>query len=116
MELKLSEGQYALSDGRLETVQGAEETVQRVLMRLTARRGTFWPDPDYGSRLYALGRVRAAQRAAAARLYVAEALQDEQGVSVVGVTYTPGGDGSAAVTVTLSLDGSGRETAVTVEL
>ncbi len=115
MELKLSEGQYALSDGRLETVQGAEETVQRVLMRLTARRGTFWPDPDYGSRLYALGRVRAAQRAAA-RLYVAEVLQDEQGVSVGGVTYIPGGDGSAAVTVTLSLDGSGRETAVTVEL
>lgn len=44
------------------------------------------------------------------------ALQDEQGVSVGGVTYIPGGDGSAAVTVTLSLDGSGRETAVTVEL
>lgn len=115
MELKLRNGSYVLTAAGLpETVSGAEETLQRVLMRLTARRGAFWPDPDYGSRLYTLSRLKPAQRAAAARQYVAEALSEETDVTVEDVAYVPGTDDSATVAVTLLL--GGRETELTIEV
>ena len=75
MELKLQDGRYVFDrSGALQTVEGREELLQRALMRLAARRGSFLPDPEYGSRLYLLGRLKPAQRAAAAKLYAAEAL------------------------------------------
>ena len=77
MELKLIEGEYAASGGRLETVSGAEETAQRIMMKLCARRGGFAPMPDYGSRLYTLGQTHASGLEAAARQYIAEALRGE---------------------------------------
>ena len=53
MELKLIDGDYAAdASGGLATVSGIEELAQRVLMKLTARRGSFPLMPDYGSRLY----------------------------------------------------------------
>ena len=52
MELRLKDGKYDSIGARLCTVSGAEELAQRVMMKLAARRGSFWPLPDYGSRLY----------------------------------------------------------------
>lgn len=114
MELKLRNGQYCLSEGGLETVQGREEVLQRVLMRLAAHRGTFLPDPDYGSRLYQLGRLKPAQRSAAARLYVEEALEDEPDVYVRSVAYLPGEDGEAAVVVAFAIND--WETEITIRV
>lgn len=110
MELKLRSGAYVLSGAGLpESVGGAEETLQRSLMRLSARRGSFAPAPDYGSRLYTLGTLKPSQRSAAARLFVTEALAGEAGVGVEAVAYTPGEGDTAAVAVTLSLEGRTAE-------
>ena len=115
MELKLRSGAYVLSGAGLpETVRGAEETLQRALMRLSARRGSFAPAPDYGSRLYTLGALKPSQRAAAARLFVTEALAGEPGIGVESVTYAPGAGDTAAVAVELSLGGQAAE--ITLEV
>ena len=78
MELKLENGRYlpARFVG-LERTGGTQELLQRVLMKLKARRGGFFPLPNYGSRLYTLGSVKAAMRETAAKQFVQEALADE---------------------------------------
>ncbi|MGI5935755.1 MAG: hypothetical protein ACOX7I_02970 [Oscillospiraceae bacterium] len=79
MELKLIDGDYAAdASGGLATVSGIEELAQRVLMKLTARRGSFPLMPDYGSRLYTLPSVKPSQRLMAAEQYVLEALEGEE--------------------------------------
>lgn len=87
MELKLSEGRYVVASNGLETVDGYEELAQRIMMKLTAHRGKFWPKPDYGSRLYMLiNGERPSNRENAVRQYVAEALSDEPDVRLKEVS------------------------------
>ena len=115
MELKLENGQYVTSrSGAPETVRGTEELLQRAKMRLAAKRGSFLPDPEYGSRLHQLGALKPSQRAAAAKLYAAEALQPENGLSVGEVDYLPGPDDSAAVRVEVIYNGTAAELIVTI--
>ena len=87
MEIKLSNGEYEASEhGGVITVSGAEELAQRVAMKLSARRGQFWPKPDYGSRLYSLtGSASPADRESTVRQCVAEALADEPGLRLRSV-------------------------------
>lgn len=114
MELELKNGDYIADGvGGLRRVQGREALLQRVLFRLTARRGAFPFWEDLGSRLWALGQVPAPERLAAARQYVAEALSEEP-VTVEDVLLEPGGDGTAAVTVYLRYEGQALP--VTVEI
>ena len=115
MELKLENGQYTTDHaGRVQTVSGTEELLQRARMRLTAKRGSFLPDLTYGSRLYLLGAHRPSQRSSAAKLYVAEALSGETLLSVGTIEYLPRSDGSAAVVVELLCGGSAAELIVNV--
>ncbi len=74
--------------GGLRRAEGREALLERVLYRLTARRGQFPFLEDLGSRLWQLGRVGAAGRQSAAEQYVAEALSAEEGVTVEAVTLT----------------------------
>lgn len=106
MELKLEQGAYVPAGNRLATVSGAEELAQRVLMRLTARRGGFAPLPSYGSRLYLLSRTaKPGQYETAAMQYIAEALEEEPGVTVQEVTVTPGRDGTLRIDAVFSAEG-----------
>jgi len=83
MDIKLMDGRYAASPvGGLATVRGSEELAQRVVMKLTARRGGFAILPKYGSRLHSLLRVRASERNTACRQFVAEALSDERDLTL----------------------------------
>jgi len=91
MELKLSGGDYAVTEGRIETVSGAEEILQRVLMKLAARRGGFAPLPNFGSRLHLLPGVRKSERAALCEAYIAEALADEPEVAISSVGVSEAG-------------------------
>ena len=114
MELELKNGDYTADGaGGLRRVQGREALLQRVLFRLTARRGTFPFWESLGSRLWALGRVPAPERQAAACQYVTEALAGEP-VSVEDVTLEQGRDGTAAVTARLRYEG--EDLPVTVEV
>ena len=113
MELELRNGDYIADGvGGLRRVGGREALLQRVLFRLTARRGSFPFREDLGSRLWELGRVSAPERRSA-RQYVTEALEAEP-VSVEDVDLDQGRDGTAAVTVYLRYEGEALP--VTVEV
>ena len=98
MELMVRGGDY-LPDGRggFRRAEGNEELLQRVLWKLSVRRGSFPFLPELGSRLYLLGREKPSLRQALARQYAAEALADEEGLSVTGAEL--GGDGTLKITI-----------------
>ena len=85
--------------------QGADALLERVLFRLTARRGGLPPLPQLGSRLYLLGREPAAQRLSAARQYVAEALAEEA-VTVTDIALAPAEQDRTRLTVQLEYQGT----------
>ena len=92
MELQLKHGDY-VSDGAggVRRVAGNEALLQRVLFKLTARRGQFPFLEDLGSQLWKLGQVPAAKRQSAAKQYVAEALAEESGIQVERVELVENG-------------------------
>lgn len=114
MELVLRNGDY-VSDGAAGVcrVRGQEALLQRVLFRLSAKRGTFPFWETLGSRLWQLGRLPVSDRQAAAKQYVTEALAEERGLSVEDVILTQSGE-SAALTAELSYEG--ERLSVTMEL
>lgn len=103
--LQIRSGDY-VPDGRggLRRSEGREDLLERVLFRLTARRGQFPFMEDLGSSLWRLGRVGAAGRQSAAEQYVAEALAAEKGLTVEAVTLTQE-NGTAHVTAELAYQG-----------
>lgn len=112
MEIKLIKGDYVPDGlGGIQRCSGADALLQRVLYRLTARRGQFPFLPELGSRLYLLGRESPSQRLTAARKFVAEALAAED-VEVTDVSLSPLSDGHMSVTVLL--DYQGTDLAVTL--
>lgn len=112
MEAKLSNGDYVPDNlGGVVRCQGAQALLERVLFRLSAHRGQFPLLPELGSRLYMLAKEPAAQRLSAARLYVTEALAEEE-VSIEDVALSPGQDGRIEIAVLL--DYRGQDLAVTM--
>lgn len=55
--LRMKNGDYVPKGSGLETVSGSEAVLQRVLLRLTARRGAFPFMESFGSRLWTLGQL-----------------------------------------------------------
>lgn len=89
MEFLLRDGDYVPDGaGSLVKLTGAEEVLQRVLFRLTVRRGSFPLLPELGSELYRLGGEKPSARQALAAQYVAQALAEEPEVEVETVTFT----------------------------
>ena len=75
--LMLVNGDYVPQENGLQSAKGDEAVLQRMLMKLTARRGQFPFMENFGSRLWTLDRLRPAERQAAAEQYVLEALRDD---------------------------------------
>ena len=116
MEQKLRNGDYVPDGvGGLARVEGREALLQRVLFKLTARRGQFPFLEDLGSRLWLLGQTPAARRQTAAEQYVAEALADEPGLMVEAVTLEPGTEGGGYLTAALAWNGEALSVTVEVE-
>ena len=99
MEPRIQNGDY-IPDGLGGVVrsQGADALLERVLFRLTARRGGLPPLPQ-------LGRDPAAQRLSAARQYVAEALAEEA-VTVTDIALAPAEQDRTRLTVQLEYQGT----------
>lgn len=114
MELFLKDGDY-LPDGKGGFVRatGGEELLQRVLFKLTARRGCFPLLPKLGSRLYELPRQKRSEWETLARQYVTEALSGEEELTVNAVTVVPLGGGAS---VDVVLDYRGESLSVTVKV
>lgn len=105
MELLIREGDYVPDGlGGFVRRRGAEEVLQRVLFRLTARRGGLPFLPQLGSRLHLVLREKPVARQALAQRYVAEALEQERDVQVTGVSLTQDG-GRGTLTVRLNWQG-----------
>ena len=86
MELMLRSGDYVPDGtGGFLRAEGTDALLQRVLWKLTVRRGSFPFLPELGSRLYLLPREKPSARRALARQYVAEALADEQDLEIKDV-------------------------------
>ena len=112
-ELKIRDGDYQRRGSGLAKVDGTEALLQRVLFKLTARRGAFPVVESLGSRLWQLGQLPPSAREAAAKQYVAEALAEEEGVRVERVALTQTGDRAA---LRMELLWQGQTLPVTVEL
>ena len=116
MELELKNGDYVPDGiGGVHRVSGREALAQRVLFRLTARRGSFPFWPELGSRLYQLGSLPTSQRSAAAVQYVTEALTQEP-VDVEEVILTPQPGGTAELQVRLSCQDTGLDVMLEVQV
>ena len=101
MELQLKNGDYIPDEkGGVVRLDGDEALLQRVLFRLSARRGGLSMLPELGSQLYLLGRERPEARLSAARQYAAEAVQPE-GLTVEDVRLPDRGGGRMDLTVWL---------------
>ena len=112
--LALVNGDYAAKGNGLAAVSGSEAVLKRVRLRLTARRGAFPFLESAGSRLWAQGQFKAAERQAAAEQYVAEALADEVGLKVDSVTLADSG-GTAKLTVAATVEGTQLTAEVTLQ-
>ena len=83
MELKIKDRDYVADGaGGLVRVSGWDELLERVLFKLSVRRGSFALVPELGSKLHLLRREKGESRATAAKQYVAEALADEKGLFI----------------------------------
>ena len=115
MELVLDDGDYVRNgNGGLRTAEGNEALLQRVLWKLTVRRGSFPFLPELGSRLYLLPREKPSARRGAARLYVDEALAGEEGLSVTAVELSEGENGTIGLVVELGYNGETLRGSLTV--
>ena len=113
MELKIKDRDYVADGaGGLVRVSGWDELLERVLFKLSVRRGSFALAPELGSKLHLLWREKGESRATTAKQYVAEALAEETGLTVDSVTLTQSGGECAALTVQLTAG----DTALTAEV
>lgn len=114
METKICNGDYVPDGlGGVARCRDEEALLERILFRLTARRGQFPPLPRLGSRLYLLSREPAARRQSAAAQYVAEALAEEN-VTVREVSLVPEAEGRTHLTVRLDCQGEALRVDLTV--
>ncbi len=93
--------------------EGREELLQRVLWKLTARRGQFPFLPELGSRLYTLNREKPSAWEALARQYAAEALAEEADLTVTGAKAAEEG-GRLVLTLWMSWRGEALDIKVEV--
>lgn len=86
MDTMLRQGDFARGPGGLpKAIGGREENIQRALIRLTVKKGSFALDPGLGSQLWRLRDVKRGQWEEQALLYAREALEDMPETEVLGV-------------------------------
>ena len=96
VELMVRDGDYVPDGaGGFLRAEGSQELLQRVLWKLSIRRGSFPLLPDLVSRLFLLFWAAPSRRAALARQYAAEALAGEAGLEITGTELS--GDGRLRV-------------------
>ena len=113
MALILREGDYVPDgQGGFRQAEGAAEVLERILWKLTVKRGSFPFLPALGSRLHQLAGVPARERETLAGQYAAEALADEE-VELREARLTREGEKTL---LTLKLGWQGEELTATVEV
>lgn len=109
-ELKIQNGDYVADGvGGMLRLNGTEALLQRVLFKLTARRGKFYFLNTLGSTLCDLSTVPKSLRLGAAKQAVAQALEDEKDLQIEQISL----DGDI-LTVRLCYEGSALNLNVSV--
>ena len=113
-EMKLTDGDLVPDGaGGFQRLTGSQALVQRVLFKLSARRGSFPFLPELGSLLHTLGREKESARPALCAQYVRQALEGED-LTVTEVEYSHSG-GQAQIRVCLGWQGEALEVSVPME-
>ena len=114
MDLLIQEADIALdARGRPTEISGVDELLQRALIRLIVKKGTFAYDSGLGSRLYTL-RAGGQDVRGEAEAMVREALAEMSELTVEGVETEAAGSDRLSIRVRLAVNGSDREWEVTV--
>lgn len=114
MALVFRDGDYIPDgNGGFRTVSGSAEVLERILWKLSVRRGSFPMLPELGSDLHLLGRVPAKERETMAERYVYQALRDEP-VTVTSVALTVGAEGKGELRVCMLYEGQALTAAMEV--
>lgn len=105
MALVFRDGDYVPDgSGGFRTVSGSAEVLERVLWKLSVRRGSFPLLPELGSDLHLLGRSPARERQALAERYVRQALSDEP-LTITDVKLTAPAEGKGELQVRMLYEG-----------
>ena len=89
MDTLLSQGDHKRNgQGFLIPISGAQEAIQRAMIRLSVPKGSFAPNPKLGSRLFLLGKAPERQTEELALEYAKEALLEEEQVQATAVRQT----------------------------
>jgi len=105
MDTLLYSGDHATdARGMPFPITGTQELVQRALLRLAVRRGSFVHDRNLGSELYRLSRDTSAATLRAAKSYIQEALIPLPELAIGDVDCKIQGE-RMVITVELSHDG-----------
>ncbi len=79
MTNKIVNGDYVISNGETERIEYIDELLQNAKILLTASRGCFYPDKDFGSSIKRTGRILTGEYEL---LYARQALDTLDGVYV----------------------------------
>ena len=102
MDTLLAGGDHSTdARGLPRRITGTQELIQRALIRLQVKKGSFALDPSLGSELHKLRRSGSETNNRLAMGYVQEALAPLQGVSVESVRCSLSGSEDLLVTVEL---------------
>ena len=104
MDTLLENGTHALDQRGLPvTVTELRALIQRLLIRLSVRKGSFLPDPALGSELHRLPLSAGEERNQLALHYAQQALLGEAQARVEKAVCRPLGEGGLAVNVTVKI-------------
>ncbi len=115
MDTALKNGDFCLgTTGKPFLISGAKEILQRALIRLTVKKGSFIYDKNLGSRLYTL-KSSTGNLKNTASILVNEALADMKEVKVdsVDVSFADSAE-NLRISVNLSIDKNKEELEVIV--
>lgn len=82
MDNKIENGDWAVTRNTLSVVYGEDEMIGHVEARLSAKKGRFYPNKDFGSLLYTLKDSQDENKDMLALQYSRQALSDMSGVFV----------------------------------
>ena len=117
MEMKFVDGDYVHDGcGGFETVSGAGEVLNRVLFKLSARRGGFELMPELGSRLYTLFSCKGSMLESLAREYILEAVSGEQGLTLTSVELESVESDTLNIRAVFEYNGERLETVTEVDI
>ncbi|HHY52636.1 MAG TPA: histidine kinase [Clostridiales bacterium] len=105
MDTLLENGTYALDERGLPIpITGLRALIQRLLIRLSVRKGSFLPDPNLGSELHRLPCAAGEQTNRLALHYAQQALLPEPQAKVEQAFCYLTGEGGLAVRITVNID------------